>query len=398
VSTTERASPLPHYPFSFRGDDGLAPALKRFLLHEPVARVVTNAGDPAWLVTGYALAREALKDKRLSRSTISDPTMPQEDMGAPPFAVVGTMHMLRTAGLRDEAVKGLSPRQPYISLARARGIADELLDTMARNGNSGDLVEDFALPWAARTTCELLGLPREAAVELGTWFDLMATGPVGDEILPTAWPASLDRFRTWADNLEETGLLVRLKRLNDTSPQPLSQERFTEIGQMLAFSGLANPAAFLVACGLALARDPELSERLRLRPGLVPRMVQEVYRWAPLLGDSIARIATEDLVIGHVQVKAGQLVMISTDAANHDPAVFPDPERLDIDREAAPHLRFGQGSHYCPAAALNQMQTEVALHALVAGMPNLRLATDAPIEWREHHAVLMPVRVPARWA
>ncbi|MEV8306838.1 cytochrome P450 [Streptomyces flavidovirens] len=396
MSDAELTATLPHYPFSFRGDV-LAPALKQFLVHEPVTRVVTNAGAPAWLVTGYALARDALKDPRLSRSALSDPAMPQEDSGAPPFAVVGTMILLRRAGLRDEAVRGMSPRQQYVPLPRVRGIAEELLVAMAGRGSSGDLVEDFALPWAARVTCELLGLRPAVASEVSTWFGLMATGPLADRLLPTEWPASLSRLETWMDDLAETGLLPRLKQLNEASPHPLLPSEMLELGHMLTFSGLANPAAFLAACGLALARDPGLANRLREQPDLVPRMVEEVYRWAPLLGDSITRIAMEDLVIGGVQVRAGELVMISTDAANHDPAVFAEPERLDIDRDAAPHLRFGQGRHYCPAAALNQLQTEAALHVLLARLPNLRLAAEPPVTWRDHHSVLMPVAVPVHW-
>jgi mycocyclosin synthase len=396
MSDAELTATLPHYPFSFRGD-ALAPALKQFLVQQPVTRVVTNAQDPAWLVTGYALAHDALKDPRLSRSAVSDPAMPQEDGGAPPIAVVGTMAMLRRAGLRDEAVKGMSPRQQDVPLARVREIAEELLDTMTGRGGSGDLVEDFALPWAARVTCELLGLRPAVAGEVATWFGLMATGPLADRLLPTEWPASLSRFGTWMEDLAETGLLPRLKQLNEASPHPLSPSEMVEVGHMLTFSGLGNPAAFLAACGLALARDPALANRLREQPDLISRTVQEMYRWAPLLGDSIARIAMEDLVIGDVQVRAGELVMISTDAANHDPAVFPEPERLDIDRDAAPHLRFGQGRHYCPAAALNQLQTEAALQVLLEKLPNLRLAAEPPVTWRDHHAVLMPVAVPVLW-
>ncbi len=397
MNDAELTATLPHYPFSFRGD-ALAPALRQFLVREPVARVVTNAGDPAWLVTGYTLARDTLKDPRLSRSAISDPAMPQEDGGAPPLAVVGTMTLLRRAGLRDEAVKGMSPRQQFVSPARVRAIAGELLDALSGRGSSGDLVEDFALPWAARVTCELLGLRTTVAGEVSTWFGLMATGPLAGRLLPTEWPASLERFAAWMDDLAETGLLPRLKQLNDASPQPLSRSELVEVGHMLTFSGLGNPAAFLAACGLAVARDPELRDRLRDRPDLISPMVEEMYRWAPMLGDSIARIALEDLVIGDVQVRAGELVMVSTDAANHDPAVFAEPERLDIDREAAaPHLRFGQGRHYCPAAALNQIQTEAALHVLLTKLPGLRLTTEAPVRWREHHAVLMPVAVPVRW-
>ncbi|MGA4845174.1 cytochrome P450 [Streptomyces sp. G5(2025)] len=396
MSDAELTATLPHYPFSFRGD-ALAPALKQFLVHEPVTRVVTNAGHPGWLVTGYELARDALKDPRLSRSALSDPEMPQEDSGAPPLAVVGTMIMLRRAGLREEAVKGMSPRQQYVPLSRVRAIAEELLDEMTGRGTSGDLVEDFALPWAARVTCELLGLRPAVASEVSAWFGLMATGPIADRRLPTEWPASLDRLATWMDDLAETGLLPRLMQLNDVSPHPLPPVDMLEVAHMLTFSGLGNPAAFLAACVLALARDPKLANRLREQPDLMPLMVKEVYRWAPLLGDSITRIAMEDLVIGDVHVHAGELVMISTDAANHDPAVFAEPERLDIDRDAAPHLRFGHGRHYCPAAALNQLQTEAALDVLLARLPNLRLAAEPPVTWRDHHSVLMPVEVPVHW-
>lgn len=395
---TEAAEPLPSYPFSYRGD-ALAPELAHFVRHAPITRVRTLADDPGWLVTGHALARQALMDGRLSRGKVSDPAMPQEDKGfPPPPTVVATMAMLRAAGLRDEAVKGMSPRQTDIPLPRVRQIADELLAAMAHRGSEGDLVEDFALPWAARVTCELLGLPDDAAAELSGWFLLFSIGPVAQAELPVFWPETEARFADWMARLRPTGLLTRLVRLNEQSEHPLNDEDMTGIGHMLTFSGLGNPAAFLAVCGLALSRDPQLAERLRENPGMTTRTVEELYRWAPMLGDSIARIATEDLTLGGTPVRAGELVLISTDAANHDPAVFPDPERIDPDRPANPHVRFGQGRHYCPAATLNRMQTEVAVTALVTAMPKLRLAVDAAsVEWREHHAVLMPVAVPVRW-
>lgn len=395
---TEDTEPLPCYPFGYSGDR-LAPELTRFVRHAPVTRVRTLADDPGWLVTGHALARQALKDERLSRGKVSDPAMPQEDKGfPPPPTVVATMAMLRAAGLREEAVKGMSPRQTDISLDRVRQIADDLLAAMIRRGREGDLVEDFALPWAARVTCELLGLPDDAADELSGWFLLFAIGPVAQERLPVFWPETEERFADWMKRLRPTGLLSRLVRLNERSEHPLDDEEMTGIGHMLTFSGLGNPAAFLAACGLALARTPALAGRLREDPGSMTRTVEELYRWAPMLGDSIARIATEDLTLGGTQVRAGELVLVSTDAANHDPAVFPQPERIDPDRPANPHVRFGQGRHYCPAATLNRIQTEAALTALITAMPDLRLAVgSAEVEWREHHAVLMPVTVPVRW-
>ncbi|WP_129771603.1 cytochrome P450 [Streptomyces sp. L-9-10] len=413
---------IPHYPFSFRGD-ALASELGRFVVEESVTRVVTNAGARGWLVTGYAAAREALKDPRLSRSLIADPDMPQEDSSAPPLSVVGTMTMLRRAGLRDEAVKGMGPRQTHVSLERVRDIADTLLTTMkakaAENGNAsgngsgrgngkgnadesaepGDLVVDFALPWASHVTCELLGLPTEAAPELAGWFRLLSTGEMADENLFADWTKALRRFDDWMTGIGTEGLLGRLALLNRSSGHPLSHQEMVEIALFLFVSGLGNPAGFLALCGLVLARDPELAARLRREPRALPGTLEELYRWSVMLGDSIARIAREDAEIGGVPVRAGELVLISIDAANRDPAVFDSPDRLDIDRRpSTPHLRFGQGRHFCPAAALNRAQTEVALRALLDTLPGLRLAV-APdrIRWRQDHAVLLPETIPVRW-
>ncbi|MFJ9032864.1 cytochrome P450 [Streptomyces sp. NPDC102274] len=413
---------IPHYPFSFRGD-ALASELGRFVVEEPVTRVVTNAGARGWLVTGYAAAREALKDPRLSRGLIADPDMPQEDSSAPPLSVVGTMTMLRRAGLRDEAVKGMGPRQTHISLERVRDIADTLLTTMTAatntNGNAdgnangdavgnaeadadtelGDLVADFALPWASQVTCELLGLPTEAAPELAGWFRLLSTGEAADANLFADWTKALSRFDDWMTGIGTEGLLGRLALLNRSSDHPLSHQELVEIALFLFVSGLGNPAGFLALCGLVLARDPELAARLRREPRALPGALEELYRWSVMLGDSIARIAREEAEIGGVRVRAGELVLISIDAANRDPAVFESPDRLDIDRRpSSPHLRFGQGRHFCPAAALNRAQTEVALRSLLDTVPGLRLAV-APdrVRWRQDHAVLLPETIPVRW-
>ncbi|MGW4238426.1 cytochrome P450 [Streptomyces sp. NPDC004749] len=392
-----RAGELPHYPFGFRGDE-LADALRGFLADAPVTRVVTNGGWPAWLVTGYAAAREALKDPLLSRSRAADPAMPREEKDPPPLTVVGTMHLLRGAGLREEAVKGMGPRQPHVSLERVREIADTLLARMLARGEPADLVADFALPWAAEVTCELLGLPVRDAPELAGWFGLLATGRAMEEHLFDDWTKAMHHFEERMAVIGTDGLLGRLVALNRSSDRPLGHDDLVEIAVFLFLSGLGNPAAFLALCALVLARDHELAARLRREPEALPRALEELYRWSVMLGDSITRVAAAETVVGGVTVRAGELVLISTDAANRDPAVFDHPERLDIDRPPVPHLRFGRGRHFCPAAALNRAQTEEAVRALLDAVPGLRLAV-APdeIRWREDHAVLLPEAVPVRW-
>ncbi|WP_326613057.1 cytochrome P450 [Streptomyces scopuliridis] len=125
------------------------------------------------------------------------------------------------------------------------------------------------------------------------------------------------------------GLLGRLALLNRSSDRPLSHQELVEIALFLFVSGLGNPAGFLALCGLVLARDPELAARLRREPRALPGALEELYRWSVMLGDSITRIAREDAEVGGVPVRAGELVLISIDAANRDPAVFDSPDRPD---------------------------------------------------------------------
>jgi cytochrome P450 len=79
-------------------------------------------------------------------------------------------------------------------------------------------------------------------------------------------------------------------------------------------------------------------------------------------------------------VRAGEQVMAMLHDANHDPAVFASPDRLDITRDARRHVAFAAGAHYCLGAPLARAEAQIALAALIE-LPELRLATDEP-RWR----------------
>jgi cytochrome P450 len=95
-----------------------------------------------------------------------------------------------------------------------------------------------------------------------------------------------------------------------------------------------------------------------------------------------ARQARVEREIGGVKVEAGQQVIVIIGSANRDAARFSDPDRLDIARADAEHLSFGGGSHYCLGATLARLEGQIAIGSLIAALPELRLATEAP-EWRE---------------
>jgi pentalenolactone synthase len=113
-------------------------------------------------------------------------------------------------------------------------------------------------------------------------------------------------------------------------------------------------------------------------PDRMPDAVEEILRVPGKGGGGIPRYARTDFAIGGVTVQAGDLVMLDNGAANHDPAVFPDPDRFDVTRGAASHLTFGHGARYCIGAPLARIELQVALAQLVRRFPTMRLAV--PVE------------------
>jgi cytochrome P450 len=128
---------------------------------------------------------------------------------------------------------------------------------------------------------------------------------------------------------------------------------------------------------LALLREPDQLERLRRDSSLLPTAVEELLRYdGPV--QATLRVAGEDLEIDGHGLEAGSLVLVGIGAANHDPAVFHEPERLDVGRDPNPHLAFGFGPHFCLGAPLARLEGEIALRALIERFPHLALATETP--------------------
>jgi len=114
-------------------------------------------------------------------------------------------------------------------------------------------------------------------------------------------------------------------------------------------------------------------ELLRATPRLLPAAIEELLRFDGPLPVASPRIATEDVDYQDVRIPRGAIVGVAINAANHDPAHFADPDRLDLRRVRGPHLGFGHGVHYCLGVSLARMEAELALGALLRRLPGLRL-------------------------
>lgn len=112
----------------------------------------------------------------------------------------------------------------------------------------------------------------------------------------------------------------------------------------------------------------------------------------------LSRIALEDVEIKGVRIRAGDAVYVSYLAANRDPEVFPDPDRIDFERSPNPHVSFGFGPHYCPGGMLARLESELLVDAVLDRVPGLKLAV-APedVPFKKGALIRGPEALPVTW-
>ncbi|WP_405020104.1 cytochrome P450 [Kitasatospora sp. NBC_00070] len=388
------------FPLSRRGD--VLPEEATLLREQqPVARVRTLTGDPAWLVSSYQLAKQVLEDERFSLKDTANPGVPRQYALTIPPEVVNNMGNINSAGLRDAVMKTLSPRADKELAGWLEAEAHRLLDELERQGQPAELRDGFTEPYSAALHCRLLGIPTDDWRRLMGGIDVaFQTSPVPFEGSTPNWYKDLGYLldRLNADPAPTEGLLGRFVRLRAERAELEDDELLATVALSLFGAGAVSTSSFLLHAIIALAQRPELAERLRKEPELIGRAVDELLRYNLSIGDALPRIALADVQVGEVLVRQGELVLVLIEGANYDPAVFPDPERIDFDRAENPHLAFGAGRHFCPASALGRTHAEIALQVLVERLPGLRLAFPAEqLAWRPGFIKRLPERLPVVW-
>jgi cytochrome P450 len=148
---------------------------------------------------------------------------------------------------------------------------------------------------------------------------------------------------------------------------------------------------FLANAWLELFRRSEEADRLRAQPERMPEAVEELLRHASP-ARAVFRRARAALSIGRARLAPGDRVILMLSAANHDPAQFPEPGRLDVRRDAAGHLAFGGGAHSCSGAPLIRVAVAVATDALLRGTSTVEPV--GAVEWIGGFAIRAPASLP----
>ncbi|WKD30633.1 cytochrome P450 [Streptomyces xanthophaeus] len=386
------------FPFSARGDQ--LPAEIEELRAEPVKRVRTIAGDEAWLVSSYPLAKQVLEDPRFSLKDTSAPGAPRQYALTIPPEVVNNMGNITGAGLRKAVLKAINPKTDGLT-DWMRAQATSLVDSLLSHGAPVDLRGRFTNPYAENLHCRILGIPESDAPRLAASLDIAfmnSACPVTGAKLN--WDRDIAYMVERLDDPTTTGLIAELAALrNDPDYDHLTDEMLATVGVTLFGAGVISTMGFLTMAIFSLLQNPEMWERLRKEPEKIPAAVDELLRINLSIADGLPRLALEDVTLGDVEVKKGELLLVLVEAANTDPDVYPDPHVADIDRpNAGTHLSFGGGQHYCPATALGKRHTEIAIEVLLEKMPHLALAVPVDqLVWRTRFMKRIPERLPVLW-
>jgi cytochrome P450 len=157
----------------------------------------------------------------------------------------------------------------------------------------------------------------------------------------------------------------------------------------------------MIALGtVALLEHPGQLARLRDTgdPALVASAVEELLRYLNITHNGRRRVALEDIEIAGEVIRAGEGIIFPNDIANRDASVFPDPDRLDIDRGARNHVAFGFGVHQCLGQPLARMELQVVYSTLYRRIPTLRLATTTDqLRFKHDGAVYGVYELPVTW-
>lgn len=272
---------------------------------------------------------------------------------------------------------------------RVQKIVDDLLDAAAPKGEM-DIMAALAYPLPVAIISQILGIPAEDNDKFAYWNEgvneLTASGRTTEANLARGLPI-FQHLRAYLRDLIEKrrrdpqdDLLSALVMVEEEGDR-LSEEELITNYQTLITAGFETTMNLIGTGLLTLLRHPDQLAQLRSDPSLTESAVEELLRYETPFQRNW-RVAAQDIDLAGKRIERGHLVAQMLGAANRDPEVFPDPDRLDITRDSGRHVAFGYGIHFCIGAPLARIEADVAFRALLRRFPNLRLK-HARVDWRE---------------
>jgi cytochrome P450 len=307
--------------------------------------------------------------------------------------------------LRNVIVQAFTARRVGDMRPRIQQIVDELIDRLEPQGHM-DLIADFAFRLPVTVICDMLGIPEEDRQVFFT------SSRARFARLLEMWPlsrAEVDQQNSYYLAMAE--YFARLFELRRREPgddiityfvQAQENDMLTNeelsANVILLFDAGHETTVNLIGNGLlALHRNSDQLRLLKGDPSLMANAIEELLRYDASV-QAIGRTALEYVdEIGGISLEKGRSVICLLGSANRDPAVYSDPDRLDLTRPNVRPLSFGGGIHHCVGAQLARLEGEIAIATLLRRLPDLQLDDVDHPDWRQTFVLRGLNKLLARW-
>lgn len=279
-------------------------------------------------------------------------------------------------------------------------VADQTAKALANE--RFELIADYAMGVAVRIHCAFLGWPDDVQGELATWAERSrdAARANNQQVLAEVAREFQELVAAMVAKRRTDGAAAAADNtaslMHETiDGRPLDEVEIASILRNWTVGEIGTMSASIGIVTHFLAEHPDLQERLRGEPSLLPAAIDEILRLhGPLVTNR--RVTTRPVTLGDHDFATGERLSLNWVAANRDERVFEDPAAFSLDRDPSLNLLYGAGIHVCPGARLARMELRLVFEALLADTTRIELDPEAPPTWASYPAsgfATLPVRV-----
>ena len=329
-----------------------------------------------WVVTRYEDIREVYQNDVLysTEGAAGFQTMVGETFRMIPLAVDPPEHakyrLLLNPWFSPKAINVLDPK----ILSNITGLIDEFA------GLGGcDAVYDFGRIYPVRVFLDFMGLPRDRVEDFLAWEHAILHHGGDAEKMKWGVRSAIEYLRSFVEDVRAhpTDLISSAIVHGEVEGRPITDDEVIGTMFFLWVGGLDTVAATTALIVRRLALEPQLQDRLRADPDLIPDAIEEFLRMQPLVNST--RLVKQDHEIHGVKIKQGDHIMAYNSAGNFDPNEFECPRQVRLERSPNRHFTFGGGPHRCLGSHLARRELKVALTEFLRRIPRFRLSPEADL-------------------
>jgi cytochrome P450 len=279
---------------------------------------------------------------------------------------------------------------PYFTLAaveklesKTREVCGELIERFIGEKRC-DAAAQYSKHIPVRVIALMLGIPEKDSDRFIKWIhEILEIGITNDAVLMNAVREMSEYFAGQIELRKKhpTDDLITALMQARNNGEPLLVENVIGTLRLLLIAGIDTTWSAIGASLWHLAKTPSDRKRLIAEPALMPTAVEELLRaYAPV---TMAREVMKETNVCGCPIKPGNMVLLSFPAANRDPMMFPEADKVVIDRQNNRHAAFGLGIHRCVGSNLARMEVKVAVEEWLKRIPEFRLDPALPVKWSE---------------